>query len=272
MPSPTEDLLVALRTKKNDEMIRIITQNPELLNLVVPKVNNSIMNIAVYGERPKELIEFFVTHPNFDFKFVNSDGCTNFDTLLHYGRLDVITTIINKPEILLINNQSAYERAKFFLELAEKTLAEKQKTTPTSKTIEKEQLKIANLKQILPLLREASIKHAIATDNPTLLNKLETAGDDLKKALSTGVTPINTLTKKNTTLFKWFQDYCDRVRGNQDQRMSENLNGFFKYKELYDQSENLKKEFHGKQTKVLDESSQKRTERLERIGNIINKM
>lgn len=272
MPSPTEDLLVALKTKKNDEMIRIITQNPELLNLVVPKVNNSIMNIAVYGERPKELIEFFVTHPNFDFKFVNSDGCTNFDTLLHYGRLDVITTIINKPEILLINNQSAYERAKFFLELAEKTLAEKQKTTPTSKTIEKEQLKIANLKQILPLLREASIKHAINKDDPTLLIKLSEAGDNLKEKLSSGLSPFHSLANTNDNLYEWFEKYFKQGRKDEDQRMSENANNFFKAQELYGEYKNLKKEFHGKQTKVLDESSQKRTERLERIGNIINKM
>lgn len=267
MPSPEEkQILTALRTKDDKEILKIVKEHPELVNMVISTPNNSfsLFSMLLRAERPIELIKFFVESPDFDFTFKNSTGYTNVDAIFEHGRKDVLALVINNPKILMTKEQLTYTRAKLFLELAEVTV------NLSSKSFEKDKAKEENLKQMLPMIREATIMHAIKTDDPSLLNLLETAGDNLRTDLSNDVAPFQALEKNNHNLYNWFEKYFKRHPLSQ-QPVAKNAHAFFENQQKIDkQLEELTKRHEEQMAELDNERNGRRNKRMEDIFRLLN--
>lgn len=270
MPSPEDKVLAALKAKQHDEMIRLIKEHPQLINMEVEKVKSSLMSLIVRAEteRPLELIKEFVTHPDFNFGFVNRNGYTNFDALLEYGRLDVLNELIDNPNILVINGQSSYERATIFQKLIEAEIAELKEGTPSTKLADKKTQRVNNLKQMIVMLREAMIKQAIVTDDPSYLDMLEKAGDDLNHKLSTGMMPYHSLRDNNDNLYAWFEGYFART-DKKDESLSKLPQRFFSFAEGEQQLQELKQKHLERRAQILDEAAEAREKRMEELSNLM---
>lgn len=271
MPSPEDQMLVALKTQKNDEMIQLVKENPHLVNMVVPndQYSSSMMYMLLKANRPSELIQFFVTHKDFNFQFINLDvgkqNYTNIEELVHYGRRDVLAAIIDKPEILMTQNKLTYARARLILEVEETKLAEKQRKMPNSKTIEKDIARINEIRKMIPMIREATIRHAIATDDPSLLDQLEAAGDDLRDDLNNGMAPYQSLANSNTKLYEWFPNYFSRHPVNRE--VVKNIHAFFENKNK--KIEEITNAHHERLAAIHNDATERREARMDEVNNIL---
>lgn len=267
MPSPEEkQILTALRTKDDKEILKIVKEHPELVNMVISTPNNSfsLFSMLLRAERPIELIKFFVESPDFDFTFKNSTNYTNVDAIFEHGRKDVLALVINNPKILMTKEQLTYTRAKLFLELAEAT------TNPSLKSFEKDKVKEENLKQMLPMIREATIMHAIKTDDPSLLNLLEAAGDNLRTDLSNDVAPFQALENNNNNLYNWFEKYFKRHPLSKE-AVAKNAHAFFENRQKTDKYiQDTTKSHEEDMAQIRSEMTKRREKRMEEISNLLS--
>lgn len=267
MPSPEENVLSALKAKKDDEIVQIIQEHPALINLVTPNSKSSLMYMMLFGNKPKELVEFFVTHPGFNFQFVNRNGYSNLDVLFQYGRVDVMPAVLQKPELLLIDGKPTYVRATELLAEAELNMAENKKVLANAKFVEKDAVKIANLKQMIVMLYEPTVKLAIAKDDPSILAQMEVAGANLRKELSTGERPFQSLNDANVKLDKWFDDYNTRTREVDDSAVQQ-MYAFFAAGRKLQELEGKKQEAL---LKILDEATDGHVKRMDAVEQAIIK-
>lgn len=267
MPSPEETVLSALKAKKDDEIVQIIQEHPALINLVTPTSKSSLMYMMLFGNKPKELVEFFVKHPDFNFQFVNRNGYSNLDVLFQYGRVDVLPVVLQKPEQLVIDGKPTYVRATELLAEAELSMAENKKVLANAKFVEKDVVKIANLKQMIDMLYEPTVLLAIAKDDPSILAQMEVAGADLRKELSTGARPFQTLNDVNVKLDPWFDDYNYRTR-KRDNSGIQQMHAFFAADRKLQELEAKKQEAL---LKIHDEANQGRMKRMDEVEQEIIK-
>lgn len=271
MPSPEEKtLLDAVKSNNEGEYKRIIGDHPDLVNMVISLGKNSfsLMQLLLNGNKPVEFLQHLATHPKFDFHFMNlknNKKYTNADAIFLYGRKDLLQSIIDMPEILKVGDELTYSRAKQILDVEEKELIATQSKTPNSITIAADKEKISAMKEMISMIREATIKQAIATDDPSLLNQLELAGCNMRDRLSTGATPFHSLADTgNEKLNNWFAYYLART----STRVSPTQCGqsfFDKNKQL----EELTQEHYAKKIKILDDSIRESMGRMEQVETLI---
>lgn len=88
---------------------------------------------------------------------------------------------------------------------------------------ERAQVKILALEKISAMVRDNTIRHAISTDNPDLMQALEAAGGEPYAALSDGSSPI-TLSQPGSKVRAWLEALGNRAMAS----LSTNINSFSK--------------------------------------------
>ena len=263
MPSAA-DVIQALRDKRHDDVKRFIKEQPALVNSVDSKTNYSLMKLAIMGTRPLDLIEFLVTQPEFDFSFINSENENNLDVLINEARVDIIETIINDPRIIFNKDQLSYQRVKDRLAEVQITLEKEQKKSPTSKSVERAQAKIANLDRLIPMLRDATIKYAFDKDDPAILLRLEKAGDNLDIPLqSSARSPMASTPNSAAKISDWFDDRFDQKHKATKQNAG-NPNAFFELQQAKAKAGQVAAEHLTKQTETLGKKIAERNDRIQR--------
>ncbi|CAM2984057.1 Uncharacterised protein [Legionella steigerwaltii] len=188
--SPQEEALWQAVTKKEyDKVEKLITDYPELVNAVNANGKTLLMRVVLALVPPLDLIRFIAKQPNLSFENQSAEASqTTMGAVLSTGRPDILEIFAKDPRIIFDGDQLAYVTAKKNLESAS-------------------QSKVENYKKMLTLIREATIRHAVSTDDPNLLERLEKAGDDLSQELSDGKLPVRLITKESPApkVKSWFQ-------------------------------------------------------------------
>ena len=217
MPTPTENLLKAFYQPKFEEVIGFIKTDAELVNAVDAKFGCSLLQLALEGSKPDDetqaLITFIVTHPKFNIAYKKPEDETNLASIISSARTDVVGLVIKDPKILFNESQLTYAFAKEKLVLAEHALQRDVKKNPDSKSSVRGKTKVAQLKEMVSMLRDATILHAMATDNADLLTQLDKAGGeptDFLGKLGNGKLPNMLVTKENTNIRAWFKKGFDK--------------------------------------------------------------
>lgn len=211
MPTIKENLIEAVNLRKYQEAFRLIKTNPDLVNSVKNENGYSLLQLALSGSKPGDesqpFIEYLVVHPNFDFNYKQNNE-TNLDSIISSARVDVLKLIINDPKILFKDNQLAYEVAKVNLVSAQKALQRNLKKNPNSKSSARGIIEVANLEEIVSMLRDATILHAMKTDNANLLTQLDKAGGeptDFLGKLGNKQLPNMLVKPENKNIISWFK-------------------------------------------------------------------
>lgn len=268
MPSPADEMLIALKGKNTDEIVRLIKDNPELVNMVLPEFDDSLMKMMLIGAKPLDFVQAIVGHPDFNFAFINSDKDSNLDVIISSGRVDILEANINNPKVLINKEQLSYETAKECLELANVRLSREQKKSPNSKSTERARIKVDNLEKMIPMLYDATIKYAIAKDAPCLCTRLDEAGVDLEQPLSSGEIPNDLFDKEsNPELFQWFDDYFAKKAAKRAVIDPDCLN---KQREAQSQLDAARHGFFTKGKQILGEATARRLERAEEAEKILS--
>ncbi|MCE0722976.1 MULTISPECIES: hypothetical protein [Legionella] len=190
MPSIYEDALWEAVSKKEYEKVKtLITDHPELVNAVNSNGRTLLMRVVLALVPPLDLIQFIAKHPDLSFENKSPEATqTTVGAILSTGRPDILAIFAQDARIIFDGDKLAYTTAKKNLESATKG-------------------KIENYTKMFTIIRDATIRHAIATDDSSLLERLEKAGDNLSEALSDGKLPVRLITKENPApkVKSWFQ-------------------------------------------------------------------
>lgn len=278
MPSPADNLLEALKAKKYDVAIALITEDPKLVNTINPVTRYSIMKTSITGGRPLDLIKFLVSQPDFNFSYLNviadnlEEDETNIDVILKFGRDDVLEFLLNDPQvtskIILNNQQLTYESAVKKLEAARATFNKEHSKSATSIFTERARIKVDNLEKMIPMLYDATIKYAIAKDAPSLCTRLDEAGVDLEQPLSSGEIPNDLFDKEsNPELFQWFDDYFAKKASERAVIDPDCLN---KERKARAQLDAAHQRFFTEGSRILGKATGKRQELMEKAENILS--
>lgn len=266
MPSPADEMLIALKGKNTDEIVRLVKDNPELVNMVLPEFDDSLMKMMLIGAKPLDFVQAIVGHPDFNFAFINSDKDSNLDVIISSGRVDILEANINNPKVLINKEQLSYETAKECLELANARLSREQKKSPNSKSTERARIKVDNLEKMIPMLAEATIKYAVAKDDPILCIRLEKAGVDLDKPLSSEKKPVQLLNRSNPKLLEWFMG--ERFANKAAKRAVVDPDCLNKQREAQSQLDAARQGFFAEGARILGKATAGRLERMKEADKI----
>ena len=219
MPSPTENVFLALKEKKFSEIEVLIKSEPELVNAVNPKNGSSLFQ-SLFGllkptEESEALIRFIATHESFDFRYINPDvQITNLDKMVTYTRLDLFQLVIQNMAVIFNQAKLTYTSAKEYLPLIQKTLQKALAKNPDSPASARARIEASHAEEIVSLLRDATILLAIKLDDAELFDMLEKAGakpSDRLGAYGKEKLPAHLLTVNNPNLKAWFQASLEKA-------------------------------------------------------------
>ncbi len=237
MTSPTDKLWASLDAGKNDEVIQLIKSNPNLVNSV-SKRNTTVLVSVAYSDAPSmKLVEFLLGHADFN-PTHKPEGAnlSNIDAILDFHDPKLLTLVINNSKLYISKNQSTgkdqstYEIVANRFESTNKGYDLKMKRDPNPEKHKKIKENADNYQKMMVMLRDATIRHAIKTDDDNLFELLDKAGAKPMDALSDGKMPADLLPKRNaqSKVYNWFMKAFDAsMKKTTTALTSANDNSFF---------------------------------------------
>lgn len=207
MPAPKQELWDALSDLDFDTALNILKQHPQSTDLInsTNEDGYSPLIYAVEYQASVSFMQFVIQHPHLDLKYGDEAlGQSNVAAIIETDNADLLGLVIDKPQIIYDGDKLSFETAKASLEKNEKIYATRLKKH--SKTINEAKEAVESSKTILSMIRDASILHAIATDDAELFDRLEAAGAKPTFYLNDAerTNPGKLLTEKNPRLNAWF--------------------------------------------------------------------
>lgn len=214
MPLPRVELTAAICEQQYDIAIKVIQSNPhiDLVNITDENNYSLLMSMLELNDKPMDLIRVILQDPKFNMDYRSpSSKQSNVDLLIGAARADIFQIAIADPRVLFNGPKLTYEIAIKKLQNSVVVLEKERKRAPGSVSALRMEERVENYKKIVPMLRDATILHAIKTDNPDLLQRMVDAGDKMNVRLSNGELPAHCLTAKNTKVHAWFNEQFKAV-------------------------------------------------------------
>lgn len=257
MPTPTENLWNACRKLQINEVISLINTNPELVNAVNEDDRTVLKHFLLGNIKHTDLFKTIVLHPQFNLHHTDEEEIqTNLDVIIILDRLDVLEMVIKNPKVITNPEKLTYECIKD--ELA----------------TEDSDSRIEILKKMLSLIRDATILHALKTDDAGLLTKLQIIGAEPTKPLGKlgGERSLEQLilpTNKNVK--SWFNEHTEK----QSKKISNNPNMFHKHandiKDIEKQLKDLELKEAEEKAALIRKAVKEKGERIDQFVNNTNK-
>lgn len=228
MPKPIEILFDLLNKKKYEEIIPLIKEHVDLVNAVDPDGYSlfQLLLTTKVTDQSKVLLQFVSSHADLDLAYENVEcGLTNIDELISSIKVDVFQTVLNNSKSLFNRDKLTYESAKDYLTSVQKSHQRDLQKDPNSTSSARSKVRVANMEEIISMIRDATILHAISTDDANLLDRLEKAGASCSERLGKlgkEKLPTHLLTAKNTNIKTWFKTRNEQSNA----RLGTNPNSF----------------------------------------------
>lgn len=281
MPTPA-DVFKAYDDKKYEEVIELLKKDSTLVNAYSEKYQSSLFQLSLLRgaveEDSQALLKSLVTHPQLDFSLKSSDGValiTNSDALISSERIDLLKAALKdpmniNPTLIEGDGQLTYQLAVDQLKLTQENLARLERRRPDSSACIRSREAVATFTEVVSLVRDATILHALAQDDVTLLKKLELVGGEPTASMGAlgGEKPLNFLvTRDKTNIRGWLKE---RSEAN-DQRMRNNPNSFYNRGLKASQLENklalLEKDHLEKKVGVIKEGIENESQTLASLNS-----
>ncbi|MFA6303886.1 MAG: hypothetical protein WC627_12250 [Legionella sp.] len=206
MLSPQDELLLALAKENYELAMKVYIKYPEedLISVTDEEGDSQLLN-ALSAKKPSlEFIGYLINHPNFDIGF--SSGCgSNIKAIIRFGNHNILQMVIDNQKFIYDGKKLTYETAKTIYEASNMAYSSKLSENSNSEATIKFKERAENYKQIMNIIRDTTIRHAIKTDDPDLFDRLDKAGANPTFYLSDGTRPRTLLTENNPKLKAWFE-------------------------------------------------------------------
>lgn len=244
----------AINKKEYKKVPVLISEHPDLVNAVNANGRTLLVRLVLLLTPPLDLIQWIANQPNLIFDPSSSESTqTTVGAILSTGRPDILQIFADDSRIVFDGNKLSYATAKKNRDNAAKA-------------------KIENHNKMLQILRDATIRYAIQSDEPSLLEQLKAAGDNLSQELSDGKLPVRLITKEKPApkVKSWFQSQVgthETSIASHAESFFTNLNEMAKTKEQMDEltRSKLKKEIT-----LLDEAYESTLVNMEKAGRSLS--
>ena len=209
MASNNELLWTYLIKKQYADALTLIQANPSDLDLneIHPKVDRTYLMHLLSAPKQEDpqflpLVRAIIGSPSFSMGLhIHSKIKENaFTMAIRLNNPAVIDILLAYPEKF----DAVFADTKLQYAIAQQCLKYYQLLLSRPADSESAQLNINNLNAIMPKIRDIAIRHAIATDDPELMQALEDAGAEPVYPLSNYNSPI-TLAQSAPRVRAWFQ-------------------------------------------------------------------
>lgn len=233
MPSANELLSGYIVKKLNveakyEDALALIQSNPADLDLnEIHKIGHSFLMLLLFApdrQHPRflPLVQAIIQSDKFTSAARHIHPKTNTNALA----LAIASANPAVVEILLQHSDKLdviFSGPKLQYTIVQDTLKSQRGLLTMPDCAERAQAKIPALEKISAMIRDNTIRHAISTDNPDLMQALEAAGGEPYAALSDGSSPI-TLSQPGSKVRAWLEALGNRAMAS----LSTNINSFSK--------------------------------------------
>ena len=209
MASNNELLWTYLIKEQYADALALIQANPSDLDLneIHPKVDKTYLMYLLSAPKQEDpqflpLVKAIIGSPHFSKGFHTTSKAKNnvFALAIDLGNPAVIDALLEHPEKF----DAVFSGTRLQYAIAKQSLKDLQGLLHRPADSEWAQLNINNLNAIMPKIRDIAIRHAIATDDPELMQALDDAGAEPVYPLSNYNSPI-TLAQSAPRVRAWFQ-------------------------------------------------------------------
>lgn len=205
MPSPTDILFELMTKRKFAEALEMLKSDSSLINAINPRSSGSILKLALIQGKSPEIVQYVLTHPDFNPQYADKQGLTNLGFLAQNGHLDLLVQL-DKDQVITTQGGLTYSIAAKQLVIEKEILQDF--ISKDSPYIAIKQKTVTKLENTLSYIRDVTILHALATDDAKLMQQLKEAGANPTKPL--GATGNNKLTSllvkpQNIQIQAWYK-------------------------------------------------------------------
>lgn len=265
MPNPIEDLWQAVKEKKYDQVSNLIDSHPEidLVNQIHTNQRSLVMHLILIPSKPIDLIKSLLNHPlvNLNYKSPKTEQ-TVMDAIISTAQPEILELVIDNPLVLFSKNTLNYISIKKEIADLQGLYSREVKTKgESSESAQSTKRYIERKEKMLSMLRDATIRHAIATSNVQLLQQLHDAGCNTEAALADGTKPRE-LAAKSGPVKAWYEERAKEREGkaaNSTSLFAASLRGAL---EVQAAIEEATREHEAKQAALYKNAAEKRMERV----------
>ncbi|CEG56431.1 hypothetical protein [Legionella fallonii] len=264
----------AMSDKNYGVVQELIKKKPTLVNATQERTGSSLLMVALnLKEKPLELIRFIITHKNFDLFYMNPETEeTNMAAILSEGRLDILKMAKNHPDFLIKNDKLLYQTVNAQFNMAKRAFENNNRKDPQSAATARNRTKMNSLKEMADYLCDLTIRHAIATDDTTILEQLEKLDVDLTSKLLDGTNPQDLLTEKNSKIdaakFQSFESLLAEMSSSQSSEVPGRRAETMKEQRRLEESAKALTAIHQqKQTKIMRDAVEKKTQVVAKVNS-----
>lgn len=220
MPTASETIFILLKEKKYDEVLRRIESDETLVSAVNERKRSLLYMILSFHNqpRPEGLIQFLLMSQKLDFAY--GVGFPNISLMIHTYDLAIFKCAIRNPNFLVQLKTLPYEGAKR-CESALMRRAQSEDGLLASNSPESIEFrdKLEKIQKIVSLLRDATILHALRTDDRGLMEELDRLGANPTSPLGplgNNKLPGTLTTPSNVNINAWFDDRVAAILAQQE--------------------------------------------------------
>jgi len=172
-----EELWQAFSDRNAPRALEILKVHHELVNDVSERGEHVFKEALSFQPDGDALVKFIATSSHFNIAYVRDTGATGIDDITTSTNPVVLGYFIDNPAILVNRNKLTYATVSADLDSAKSAYNKLKQKDPNSEQekTRKYEAKIERLTTMLSMIREATIRYALATDDPTWLQRLSDA-------------------------------------------------------------------------------------------------
>lgn len=208
MATSKQDLWLHVKDENFAKAEEIIKKNPELVNSIHETGNSLLMYLLFTSsdDEAREFIKFVLTHPRLDIQYAKTEKLTNIYAIITFQKPEILRYVIHHPAFLVSGQKLTYEIVKNCFETSSKLHTEQVFARPQDLELVKQYNdEMLAYKQMLPMLRDATIRHAVETDNVDWMQHLKIAGAALAIRMSDGKTASELVNRRPGKVYEWLK-------------------------------------------------------------------
>lgn len=272
MATSKQDIWQHLKAKEFTKATEMINKDPELVNAINSLNTSVLMYVSTnFKENAREFLQFVMTHPKLNLQYKKSERSSNIQAIIQLQKPELLQYVIKNPVFFVCGNKLTYELVKDDLTASLSLYNASVRDNPSDLALQKSYKNDAEAYQkMLPIIRDATIQHAVATDDASLMERLKKAGAEPSDPLSNGKSASDLLKTKSGKVYNWLLNEFNAsmmqgVQASRNTQAHQDLSFFADMQAIERQKEECKARHLAAKNAILEKGLQEQKSLLSRM-------
>lgn len=198
-----ESLKNAIKSNRHQEVQRMLTENPELIQFINTRFFPEITRMK---PQPTACIQVIASTPGFDLWYQSPTKVTNAEHIVMRAEPQTFAIFENRPDFLASDRSGTFISCTYVRKYLSMAIQGRDKSQPGTSNHFKYSADIANFTTMLENMREATLRLAWATDERNLLERLKEIGADPHAPMKDGIKLEDRIAQdQNPRVYSWYK-------------------------------------------------------------------